>query len=285
MTASLLPIAGTSDGGRIRTLSAPFAEDPDSAAVRAVLMSWCRANGLDPERMLERHNIEIHPRDDDELARDRYVIYWREYIPPPAGATGSAREGHTEVRKTPLLVEPEGLLADELTCGHVHLADSPVDGVATLPFTCREHIDPRTGRHPSRHLGGRAETPTGQHAGGTGYVMSWPNEHPGDLAFRDGMPYAGDLDPHRAHALILVRLSEIADRRPRVNRRLALLAIGVHVRGLREIALRHEPHDTRNAGTVCNHDFVTGAGLTPWPCVEVRDALAGIIAFAPAVDR
>lgn len=281
-------VAGTLDGGRIRTIAAPWRDSPDAEAVRAVLTSWCLANGLLPARMLEREPIEIRDRDPEELARGRYEIVWREVV--GAGAGGEAR---STVRRTPLVLEPEGLLADELTCGHVLISPSAVLGAPALLFVCDQHIDPRTGRHPGQHTGDwagehrpppvnepvdpavvRPEVPT--------YRMSWDNEHPGEQPFRDGMPYAGGLSPDDAHRLILDRLREIADRRPMVNRRLALIATVRHVRGLREIALRHEPHATREAGTVCNHDFTTGAGLTTWPCVEVRDALGGIISFAPA---
>jgi hypothetical protein len=285
-------VAGTMSGGTIRTLSLPFGDAPDLAAVRAVVLSWCEANGLPPGRMRERDYIEIHPDDLGQADLGRHVIMWREFIPPPAGATGSQREGSTKLRKTPLLVEPAGLLTeDESTCGHVRIERSPVLGAPALLFVCDQGVDPATGRHPAQHTGdyaGEHRPPGGEpprRPETQGYRMSWDNEHPGDQAFRDGVPYLGGMAPHLAHALILARLKAIADRRPPVNRRNVLVSLHAHVLGLREIALRHEPRDTRDAGTVCDHDFVSATGLTPWPCAEVRDALAGIVAFPPAATR
>lgn len=281
-----LDIAGTMDGGRIRTLAAPFRDDPTSTAGRAALVSWCHANGLKPDWMLERLNIEIHNLDPEGLTGNRYVIYWREVLPQAPADRG--REARTELRKSPLLVEPEGLLAGELTCGHVHTEPSPVADAEPLSFVCDQDIDPATGRHPGSHQGGRSINPaTGRPAdeGGTRYRMSWPNDHPGEQPFRAGLPDVAGLTPAAAHAAVLARLDAAADRRPRVDRSKALIAIGPHVAGLRRLAERHEPRATRDAGDVCSHDYVSATGLTAWPCAEVRDAFAGIVAFAAVVDR
>ena len=270
-------VAGTMAGGAIRTLTLPFGDAPDLAAVRAVLMSWLRANHIDPARLRDRDRIEIHPD-----AHFGHVIMFREVLTPAPGAGG--HEARTTVRKMMLRVEPEGLLADELTCGHVHTSPSPVADADPLNFTCDQDINPADGRHPGDHTGNRSIDPeTNRPAGpdGTGYRMTWPNTHPGEQAYHAGLPTTDGLTTTAAHALILARLAAIADRRPPVNRRKSLIAIFKHVRGLREIAVRHLPRDTRHAGTVCDHDFVSATGLTPWPCVEVRDALAGIVHFPP----
>jgi hypothetical protein len=289
-------IAGTLAGGHIRTLVAPFADDPIHPAGIAVLMSWCEANGMRPTRMLDRDRIEIHPLDLGELARDRHEIHWREVIHNPEDTQlGRGREARTELRKTPMIVEPVGLLAGELTCGHVLIAQSPVLGAPGLLFVCDQGIDPRNGRHPGQHAGdwaGEHRLPAGHWAGeplrrpapedGTPRRMSWDNPHPGDLPFRDGLPYAGDLAPADAHQLVLGRLTEIADRRPRVDRRASLVALGPHVRGLREIAERHAPRRETTAaagGPLCERR------CSGWPCPDYRSGLAGIVTFAPAAGR
>lgn len=274
-----MPIAGTLEGGRIRTLAAPDRErDP---AALAVLLSWCVANGLPTARMLDRHHIEIH-----EAANGpggNYEIVYREVQLP----TTPGREARTETRKRALLVEPEGLLAGELTCGHVHASPSPVLDAPALFFTCDQGIDPATNRHPGQHTGLASELPGGRRDElGTGYRMSWPNDHAGEQAFREGLPYLGDLAPNDAHALALARLDAIAERRPRVDRRNVLVAIGPHVRGLRELAERHGPHSLRGSDdVVCDHDFVVGTGLTEWPCPDYRAAFAGVVTFGPAAAR
>lgn len=277
-------VAGVQDGGRIRTLAAPLPRERDTEAALEVLLSWCRANGLPTDLMLGRHHIEIHQAPNGP--EGQYEILWREALPPDPD--GPHRELGTVLRRSPLLVEPQGVLAGENTCGHVRTEPSPVVDGSPLFFACDQFTDPATSRHPGEHTGNRAIDPaTDRPAGpdGTGYRMTWPNEHPGEMAFRYGVPYVGDMDPHIAHALILARLTAIADRRPPVTRDSTLIRIFPHVRGLREIALRHEPLDTLNAGTVCNHDYVSATGLTAWPCPDYRDALAGIVHFPTVATR
>lgn len=271
-----MPIAGTLEGGRIRTLAAPDRER-DRPALE-VLLSWCVANGLPTARMLDRHHVEI--REVPNGPGGTYAIHYREVQLP----TTPGREARTELRERALLVEPEGLLAGELTCGHVHAAPSPVLDAPALFFTCDQGVDPATSCHPGRHTGGASEMPGGRRDElGTGYRMSWANDYPGEQAFQDGLPYVGDLTPDEAHALVLARLVAMAERRPRVDRRNVLVAIGPHVRGLRELAERHGPHNLRGTGIVCDHDFVVGTGITDWPCLDYRAAFAGIVAFGPPV--
>jgi hypothetical protein len=286
-------IAGTTAGGHVRTLTPPLSTDPRLEAVRAVLVSWCTANGLRSGRMLERDRIEIHPLDPGELARDRHEILWREVTDPSPGEFGRGRDARTQLRRTPLLVEPEGLLADELTCGHVLIAPSSELGAPALLYVCDQHIDPATGRHPGQHAGdwaGEHRLPAGDWAGeprpprpeGTPPRVSWDNNHPGDMPFRDGLPYVGGMAPAEAHATVLARLDAITDRRPRVDRRAALVAIGPHVRGLRELANRHAPRTVATAaagGPLCERR------CSGWPCPDYRQALAGIVTFAEAAGR
>jgi hypothetical protein len=267
-------IAGVAAGGTIRTLTPPWHGQPHAEAARDVLLSWCRVNGLAPDRMLDRDRIEIHAA--DSAAGRHYIILWLEAL--PADPVGPGRETSTALRKTPLLIEPEGLLAGELTCGHVHSASSPVVDEPPLFFTCDQGIDPATGRHPGQHAGSRSETPRYRRSDtGNGYRMSWPNEHPGEQAFREGLPYVGDMTPAAAHALVLARLGEITDRRPRVNRRQVLIAIGPHVRGLRAIVERHGPVTYgEKFPAACQSPDHAGAGPS-FPCADYRDATAGIV--------
>lgn len=273
-------IAGTIDGGTIRTLTAPWPDQPDADAARAVLLSWCRANDLNPERMRQQDRIEIHAATSGP--RGRYEILWREAVVAPPG--GRRDEVRAKVRYTPLRVEPEGLIAGELSCGHVHSAPSPVVDDPPLCFTCDQGIDPATGRHPGEHQGGRSlDRPAGEPAGPvTAYRMSWPNEHEGDQAYCGGLPDITGMAPDAAHALVLGRLAAMLERRPRVDRRRTLIAIGPHVTGLRILAERHGPHATRGIETVCDVDYHAGTGLTPWPCLDYQAAFSGIVTFPPA---
>jgi hypothetical protein len=253
-------IAGTSAAGHVRTLSAPWAGDAIAAAARDVLSSWCHANGLVPARMLERDRIEIHPNPN----RPGYEILWRE-----VSADRTIRpEASTQLRRLPLLVEPEGLLAGELWCGHVHRCGCDDNGQVRF-FTCRQHVDPVTGRHPGPHLGRPSLDPT------TAAPMSdlgpaeWTNEHAGDVAYRDGLPDVAALPAEAAHALVLARLDAIRDARPRPPRAALLLAIGQHVQGVRAIIERHAP---AVAGPLCDRQ------CAPWPCPDYRSATRGIVA-------
>ncbi len=250
----------TATRDEVRTIRPPWPEESNNEAAIQVLMSWLRANHVDPRRLLSRNPIEIHPSD-----RFGHVIMFREVVTPAPGGRG--HEARTTVRNVPLQVEPEGLLADELTCGHVHVAPSPVADADPLNFTCGQGINPADGRHPGDHTGRRSIDPETNRPAGpnrTGYQMTWPNTHPGEHAFHQGMPTAAALE-----------------RRPRVDRRKALIAIGPHMHALVRIAERHAPHATLNRGIVCRADYVTG-NLTTWPCADYRDAAAGIVHFPPA---
>ena len=250
-------VVGRLDGGRIRILHAPLRNQPHTDAASSILVSWCRANGLDPDRIPESRAIEIR---ENPCEHGHYEIHWFELPQDPTPAQGWYEGGPMVPRRGPLRVEPQGILDDELTCGHVLPSDT---GDAMV---CAEDIDPATYQHPGDHR-------TADRTAG------WRNHHPGTQAFRAGLPHAGDLAPAAAHALVLARLQLVADRRPRVNRRQALIALDQHVNGLRELAGRHQPRETGQHGTVCEHDYVTGAGLTTWPCTDYRQALAGIVVF------
>lgn len=94
----------------------------------------------------------------------------------------------------------------------------------------------------------------------------------------DGLPYAGDISPADAHALVLARLDAIAKRRPAwsVNPAAVLLIPGQHARGLRELAERHAPRTVVTpaaGGPLCEQR------CAPWPCPDYRSAAAGIVAF------
>jgi hypothetical protein len=287
-------IAGTTAGGHVRTITPPLSTDPRLEAVRAVLMSWCTANGLRPGRMLDRDRVEIHPLDAGELARDRHEILWREVTDPEPGQPGRGREARTQLRRTPLLVEPAGLLSDDLTCGHVRIEPSPVLGAPALLYVCDEHIDPATGRHPAAHAGdwaGEHRLPAGDWAGeprppraeGTPPRLVWDNEQPGDLPFRDGLPYLGDMDPHIAHALVLDRLNHSqAETERRRGRPGAVAAAIAHLAGLRRVAERHAP---RTVATPAAGGPLCERRCSGWPCPDYRDALAGVVTFAPAAAR
>ncbi len=257
----------------VTRLGAPMAHEPDYLARRAVLLSWCRANTLDPDRMLDRDRIEIHPA--TGTATGRRIIY-REVV--PASPDMPHRETRTRLAQTPLIVEPAGLLTgDSLTCGHIHTTPSPVADAAPLWFVCDRYIDPRTGRHPAEHCG--HPPPAGDDTG-TVRRMTWPNEHRGHIAFHAGIASAVGLLPNDAYSLALARLEAAADHRPR-DRRPGPVDLGQHLRGLRELAHRHRPHVTATAGTVCDHDYATAIRITPWPCADLRLAFTGILVFTP----
>lgn len=280
-----MPLAGTLADGHVRTLFAPISTDPDSAAPREVLESWCRANNIVPTRLWAPGPIEIHALDPDELAHDRHEICWHE--------TQAGDPGRTHLRTTPLLIEPAGILAGDLTCGHVQIECSTALGAPALLFVCDQHIDPRTGRHPGPHAGDWA----GEHrlppASGEARPrpevtarrmsrMSWDNHHPGTIAFRDGLPYVGAMTPGAAHALVLARLDDMHQPRPQMNRARALISLDQHTRGLRELAERHAPRRQTTpaaGGPLCERR------CAPWPCSDYRDGLSGIVTFPPAVTR
>src|SRR6185312_7912674 len=128
--------------------------------------------------------------------RDRHIILWREVVSPRPGENGGGRPAVTELRRSPLIVEPEGLLTpDGLTCGHVRIEPSPVLGAPALLFVCDQGIDPATGKHPAGHSGDWAgehrlppadPVPRPRHDSQPRRLV-WDNEHPGDLAHRDGV--------------------------------------------------------------------------------------------------
>lgn len=278
-------MVGSLDAGRVRTLVAPWSDNPDAiAAPRRVLASWCRANGLDPAKILERDGIEIHGPD-PAGASSRYVIMYREVVSQPEGER--SRYARTELREVPLVVEPEGLLADELTCGHVLHHQDTVDAAPAF-YTCDRHVDPANGRHPGPHTGGPSEDPLTARpmpaSSPFGARPEWPNEVEGDQAFFAGVPYAGDMAPDRAHALVLDRLTAIADHRPRANRKNILVAIGVHVRGLRALATRHAPVIYGDAFPALCRDPAHGEPGETFPCADYRDALAGVVTFGPVTS-
>jgi hypothetical protein len=248
---------------RIRALTVPSGDSPDAVATRAVLVSWARANGLPDDRVLSRDPIEIR----DEPDGSGRVIHYREVQLKPPGS--DSRHVVTVPRTKPLLVEPVGLLNGELSCGHVSVLLNPANA-----HVCDQDIDPATGQHPGWHSGGPADHPI------TGTRANWPNEHPGQIVFRNGLPYTGDMPPTDAHALALARLTAILDARPRRDH--LLLNVRAHAHGLRKLAERHAPRrDTTSAvgGPLCERRC---AG---WPCPDYRQALAGIVAFAPAAGR
>jgi hypothetical protein len=253
-------IAGTSAAGYVRTLSAPWAGDAIAVAARDVLLSWCHANDLDPALMLERDRIEIHAN----VGRPGYEVLWRKVDT----SVPRRRDMPTQLVRTPLLVEPEGLLAGELWCGHVHRCGCDNDGRVRF-FTCRQHVDPATGRHPGPHTGRPSLEPiTGAPMADLG-PAEWTNENPGTLAYRKGLPDVAALSAEAAHNLVLAQLTEITSRRPRPARAAILLAIGPHVRGIRAIVTRHAP---AAGGPLCDR------GCSPWPCPDYRDATEGIVA-------
>ncbi len=248
----------------VRVLAAPCDDDSAAAATRAVLVSWAHANGLPHDRMLARDPIEIRNSPDGP----GQLIHYREcQLTPP---TTHGRDCQTVARTKPLLIEPVGLLNAELGCGHVAILHNPA-----AAHVCDQDIDPVTGRHPGPHSGGPAEHPI------TGARAEWPNEHPGDLPFRGGLPYAGDMAPAAAHAVSLACLNQLLDIRPRPRRETPLLT-HTHAHGLRKIAVRHAPRRysaPAAGGPLCERR------CSAWPCPDYRDALAGIVAFAPAAGR
>lgn len=257
-------MAGTINGGTIRTLTAPWAQEPNAAAARAVLVSWCAANGMPADRILDRHPIEIRPH---HLDGPGYVIVYQEVLPREPNEPN--REARTTPRSTPLIVEPEGMLDNGDTCGHVHRSSAEYVNIPPAFFVCDQGIDPVTGRHPGPHAGGHHRHPI---AGGR---REWENENPGYLEFRGGIPYVGNMSPTDAHTLVLARLEAIVEARPGHH---LLLAVVPHLRGLRKIAERHAPRRysaPAAGGPLCERR------CSGWPCPDYRQALAGIVTFRP----
>jgi hypothetical protein len=53
-------------------------------------------------------------------------------------------------------------------------------------------------------------------------------------------------------------------------------------RGLVGILERHAPRSVVADAAVCDRDYVTGTGITAWPCDDYRDAAAGLATGLPA---
>lgn len=256
------------------SLFLPFDGSRALLAHRSVLVSWCHANDLPVEDMPAGYSITI---------ADGLITYTRMVPDPPGFRPGDRNTRPKVTAQAPLLVAPYGLITDPeaLTCGHVHVSLSPVADAPFVVHVCDQQVSPRDGTHPGDHRGDRvgAESPA------LAFRMSWMNEHPGDQAYRDGRPDLTSTPPADAHALVMRLLTDKGWRQPGLNRPGLCLAGGPHAEGLARLADRHMPRDTRHAGIVCDHDFVSATGLTPWPCDEYRDALAGVVYLPPAATR
>lgn len=259
----------------------PWDKSRSALAHRAVLVSWCRANELPVEDIPEGRKIEIH---DGLISYSRYMT--ASHAAPPV-----------RTAQSPLLVAPAGLITspEALHCGHILVSPSPVADAPPIVHVCDQHTSPVDGTHPGDHAGDPGDRRSAEQLGwepsgnwradtSPGFRMSWPNEHPGDQAYHRGLPDATGLHPIAAHALVLAQLTHERWRQPGLNRAGLIIAGGPHSVGLFQLAERHGPRDTRHAGIVCDHDFVSATGLTDWPCADYRDAAAGIVHF-PAVAR
>lgn len=259
------------------TVHVPFDGSSAVLAHRAVLVSWCHANELPVQDMPSGYSITI----DDGL-----ITYTRVLLDRPGYPRADRNTRHKITAQAPLLVAPAGLITspEALHCGHVHVSPSPVADAPPIVHLCGKHTDPRTGEHPGDHTGARADAGTEENPA-LAYPMSWVNEHPGQQAYRDGKPDLTGMTPSAAHALVLARLTHDGWRTPNWNRPGLILAGGPHAAGLFLLADRHAPRDTRHAGIVCDHDFVSATGLTPWPCRDYRDALTGVVHFPGAAAQ
>lgn len=248
------PPSGARPGGTRMTnsyrLPMPIPGTARHDALRAVLVSWLVANGIDTWGVDTAEGITVEGRSIDyhEPIRTGGV----QQRSPVSGRPLTAEVSW------PLSLSPRGVLAEEWTCGHIDMIDPrpPVPRAAV----CIVDVDPDTDRHP------------GHHRDKTGHT--WTNQHPGGQPFRDGIPDVTGMAPDAIHDLVRDRLHrlEFGVSGP------GGLAAGVvhaqaHAAGLRQLTKTHAPDVDRSSGPWCAHPRIGER----WPCPEYLNATAGLI--------
>lgn len=230
---------------RVRVLQPPTFGIPGGQAYRALLLAWCQVNKLETDRIAAR---EIRAN-----LTARTITYWRPLEQDDALLPGeqpwSGRHTQWRQETRPLLVDPAGYLAGEVTCGYLERYGEAL-------MTCGVGVSP-SAEHPGTHRDEHSD-------------VEWLNPHPGVLTYRDGRPDVSGGTPDRAHVLTLTALEHL-DRRPQAGRR-SVDDLEVQAGRIR-IAYRHAPAAAGDGTWRCSGPHAHAA----WPCDDYLDATAGSV--------